>query len=166
MLRTVVSNLFARNKANVLPRPRLRYILRWRRILLHILVIPRQVSFIAIANIARARDAVILVRIDDQLRVDAEAAQRLVHLLAALDGNVEVTLAAEKERRRLDAIGVQERVRNLDVGVPCFRIPRRAVLVIVLNYVLIGAVEGDSERGARAAGRAFEASIARNHVIS
>src|SRR5256885_12535501 len=37
---------------------------------------------------------------------------------AALNGHVEVALAAEKQRRCLDAIGVQERIRDLYVGLP------------------------------------------------
>src|SRR5437016_3297184 len=51
-----------------------------RRLLLHqVLVVPRKVAFEAITLVARSRDAVALVRIDHELRVDAEAAQRLVH---------------------------------------------------------------------------------------
>lgn len=40
----------------------------------------------------------ILVRIDDQLRVDTQTPQRLVHFLTALDGNVEVAFTAEEKR--------------------------------------------------------------------
>src|SRR5882672_5643342 len=46
-------------------------------------VIPREVALVAIADVARARDAVELVRVNHQLCVDAEAAQRLIHLLPA-----------------------------------------------------------------------------------
>src|SRR5258706_1574034 len=114
-------------------------------------VIPREVALVAIADVARARDAVELVRVNHQLCVDAEAAQRLIHLLPALHRHVEIALAAEYKRRRLDSVGVQERIRQLLVGLPRLRIPRRADLVVVLDDVLIRAVEGDGERRAGAA---------------
>src|SRR5205823_2060331 len=116
-----------------------------RRCLLQILVVPGGVAFVAVAYVARTLDAVKLVRVDDELRVNAETSQSLIHLLAALNGHVEVALAAEEERRRLDAVGVKERVRDFHVGLPILRVPRRADLVIVLRDVLIRAVEGDRE---------------------
>src|SRR5213593_4367164 len=85
---------------------------------LQILVVPRQVPLEPIALIARPRDAVVLVRIDHELRVDAEAAQRLIHLLSALHGDVEIALAAQEQRRRLDPIRVEERVRDLLIRLP------------------------------------------------
>src|SRR5712671_4607538 len=94
----------------ILVRTGLRHILRRRGILLHIFVVPGQVALVTIAHIARPRDAVKLIRIDDQLGFDAETAQRLIHLLAALDRHVEIALATEKQGGRLDAIGVQERI--------------------------------------------------------
>ena len=107
----------------------------------------------------------ILVRINDQLRVDAEAAQRLVHLLTALDWHVEIAFAAEKQRRCLDAIGMQERIRDLLVSLPRFGIPRRADFVIVLNDVLIGAVESDGESRPGAAGCSLETRVGSDHVV-
>ena len=105
------------------------------------------------------------VGVDDELRVDAQAAQRLVHLLAALHGDVEIALAAEEHRRRLDAVGVQERIGNLHVGFPRFRIPRRTDFVVVLDDVLVGAVEGDGERRSGAAGGGFETRVGGDHVV-
>src|SRR5438105_12470481 len=148
-----------------LRRPGLGHILRRWCGLLHILVVPPQISFIAIANITRAGDAVKLVWINYELRFHSETAQGLIHLLAALDWDVEVALPAEEQRRRLDAIGVQEGIRDLDVGLPGFRVPRWTNLVIVLNDVLIGAVKSDREGCAGAAGGAFEALIGGAHVI-
>src|SRR6267143_6328969 len=58
-------------------------------------VIPRELALVAIADVARARDAVELVRVNHQLCVDAEAAQGLIHLLPALHRHVEIALAAE-----------------------------------------------------------------------
>ena len=52
----------------------------------------------------------ILVGINHELSLDAETAQRLVHLLASGQRHVEIALAAEKDRRSLDAVGVEERV--------------------------------------------------------
>src|SRR5688500_5390381 len=138
---------------------------RRARSLLDVLLVPRQVALHPIALITRSLNAVVLVWIDNQLRVDPETAQRLVHLLTTLDGNVEVAFAAHEQRRRLNAIGVQERVRNLHVRFPRFRIPRRTNLVIVLNDVLIGAVESDSEGRACAAGGCFESIVGRDQVI-
>ena len=45
------------------------------------LAVPIQIALHAIAQITRLGQAVILVRIDHQLRLDAQAAQRLIHLL-------------------------------------------------------------------------------------
>src|ERR671933_585795 len=75
-------------------------------------VVPGQVALQAVDLVARRRQAVELVRVDDELRLDAEAAQRLVHLLAPDRRDVEVLLAHEKERRRPDAVRVEERVRD------------------------------------------------------
>jgi hypothetical protein len=86
--------------------------------LLHVLVIPGDVTLHPIALITRSLNAVVLVRIDDQLRVDAQTAQRLVHLLTTLHRHVEVAFAAEKERRRLNPIGMQERIGDLHVRLP------------------------------------------------
>src|SRR6185503_17567972 len=133
---------------------------------LHVFVVPREIGLPTIALITRSLNAVVFVRIDDELRVDAETAQRLVHLLTTLNRNVEIAFAAEKERRRLNAIRVQKRIRDLHVRLPRLRIPGWSNLVIVLNDVLIGAVERDRERGARAAGRGFETSVAGDQVVS
>src|ERR1051326_813015 len=133
--------------------------------LLHVLVIPGQVTLPTIALITRPLNAVILVGIDDELRVDAETTQRLVHLLTALNRDVEVALAAEEQGRRLNLIGVQKRIRDLHVRLPRLRIPRWSNLVVVLNDVLVGAVERGRERRTRTACRAFEASITRDQVV-
>src|SRR5207253_228827 len=101
--------------------PALGHILRRWCSLLHVLCLPPQISFIAIANTARTGDAVKLVWINYELRFHAETAQGLIHLLAALHGHVEVAFPAEEQRWGLDAIGVQERIRDLDVGFPGFR---------------------------------------------
>src|SRR5204862_7985099 len=125
----------------------------------------REVALVSVPYVARARDAVELVRVDHQLGVDVEAAQRLVHLLRALHRYVEVALAAEKQRRRLDAIGVQERIGKLLVGFPRLWFPRRADLIVVLDDVLIGAVEGNGEGRAGAAGRRLEPVVAGDQVV-
>src|ERR1700730_13640794 len=84
--------------------PRLCNVLHRRRRILYILVVPRQVSLVTIAYVARPRDAVILVGIDNQLRINAQTAQRLIHLLATLDRDVEIAFAAKKQRRGLNPI--------------------------------------------------------------
>src|SRR5437773_11600298 len=116
-------------------------------------VVPREVPLVAIAYVARTGDAVEFVRVDDELRVDVEAAKSLIHLLPALHGHVEVALTTEEQRGCLDPIGVQERIRDLLVRLPRFGVPRRADLVVVLDDVLIRAVERDRERRAGAARR-------------
>ena len=57
-------------------------------------VVPVQVALQPVDLVGRRRDAVELAGVDHQLRVDAEALQRLVHLLAADQRDVEVLLAA------------------------------------------------------------------------
>src|SRR5260221_1018368 len=111
--------------------------------LLQILVVPRQVALHPIPDIARPGDAVLLVGIDDELRIDTQAPERLIHLLAALHRNVEIALAAKEQRRRRDAIRVQERIGDLHVRLPRLRVPGRSDFVVVLNDVLVGPVEGD-----------------------
>src|SRR5204862_2512056 len=112
------------------------------------------------------RDPVKLVRIDHELGVDAETAQRRVHLLASLDRHVEIALTAQKKGRRLDAIGMQEGIRDLLISLPRFRIPGRANLVVVLDDVLIGPVKSDRKRSAGAAGRALEPRVSGDDLIS
>src|SRR5262245_41318104 len=79
-----------------------------RRRLLQILVVPCQISLEPVADITGAAYAVILVRIDHELRLNAETAQRLVHLLASGHRHVEIALAAQKESRGFDSVGVEE----------------------------------------------------------
>src|SRR6185503_12997866 len=57
---------------------------RWRGGFLYVLVVPRKIALPTIALITRSLNAVVLVRIDDELCVDAETTQRLIHLLTAL----------------------------------------------------------------------------------
>src|SRR5438552_21003 len=68
---------------------------------LQICVIPRKIPLISIPHIAGPADAVRFVWINDQLRIDAEASQRLIHLLTALHRNVEIPFSAEEHCRRL-----------------------------------------------------------------
>src|SRR5262245_38053868 len=79
-----------------------------RRRLLQVLVVPCQISLEPIADVTGPADAVILVGINHELRLDAETAQRLVHLLASGQRHVEIALAAQKECRGLDSVGVEE----------------------------------------------------------
>src|ERR1043166_9320108 len=65
-----------------------------------------------------------------------------------------------------EEVSMQERIRDFHVGFPRLWIPRRTNFVIVLNDVLIGAVEGNCECSAGATGRAFETSVGRDHVVS
>ena len=57
--------------------------------------------------------------------------ERLVHLLPALHRDVKIAFAAEEKGRRLDAVGMQERVGDLDVGIEC--LPGRADFIVVLR---------------------------------
>src|SRR5215213_4694933 len=139
---------------------------RWRRNPLHVLVIPREIPLHPIALVARPLDAVVLVRIDNQLRINPETAQRLVHLLAALHGHIEVALAPKEECWRLNTIRVQERIRDLHISLPRFRVPRWTNLVIVLNDVLVGSIERNRKRGTGAARCRFESRVSRDQVIS
>src|SRR5262245_59304911 len=136
-----------------------------RRRLLQALVIPREIPLEPVADVARAVDAVILIRIDDKLSINAETAQRLIPLLASGHGHIEITLAAQKQRRSLDAVGVKEWIGNFLIGLPRLRVPGRADFVVVLNDVLISPVKRDGEGRAGAAGRRLEAIVAGDHVI-
>ena len=60
---------------------------------------------------------------------------------------------------------MQKWIRDFLVSLPCFWIPGRTDLVVVLNYILIGPIERDRERGARAARRRLEASVAGDQVV-
>src|SRR4030095_12743848 len=107
----------------------------------------------------------ILIRINHHLRIYAEAPQRLIHLLTSLYRHVEISLATQEQRRGLDAIRVQKRIRNLLIDLPRLRIPRRTDFVVVLNDVLIGTVAGDGESGARSACSGLKAPIAGDYVV-
>src|SRR6185312_4107876 len=105
--------------------------------LLEVFGVPVEVALHAVALETGAGDAVPLAGVDDELGGDAQAAQRLVHLLAPLERNVGVAVAAQEDGWRFDPVGVQERVGELLVGGPGFGIPGRTDLVVVLNDVLI-----------------------------
>ena len=107
-----------------------------------------------------------LVRINDELRIDAQAAQCLIHLLAALNGHVEIAFTAHEKRGRFDAIGVQKRIRELHILFPRGRIPGRPDLVVVLNDVLVGAVERNRKGRPRATCRGFKAGVRCDQVVS
>ena len=107
----------------------------------------------------------IFVRIDDQLRLNTKAPQCLVHLLAALDGDVKVALATQKKRRRFDPIRMQKRVRDFLIRLPRLRLPRRADLVIVLKDVLVRSVKCDGKRRAGPARPGLESRVAGDHII-
>src|SRR6185369_15451439 len=132
---------------------------------LHVFLVPRQVTLHAVALVTRSLDAVILVRVNYQLCVDAKTPQRLIHLLATLHGHVEIAFTTEKQSWRLNPIGVQERIRDFLVRLPRLRIPRRPDFEVVLNDVLVGAVERDRERSAGPAGCAFEARVAGDEIV-
>ena len=96
--------------------------------------VPRNPALEPIAQIARTREAVELPRIDDELRVDAEAAHRLIHLLGIQQRHVEILVTTHEQRRRHDAIRVQERKRVAQVHVDV--LPRKTQLRLVLADVL------------------------------
>src|SRR5205085_12314165 len=60
------------------------------RLRLEVPVVPREITLESVLSVAWKRYAVELARIDHELGWHAERTQRLVHLLAADDRNVEV----------------------------------------------------------------------------
>jgi hypothetical protein len=105
-----------------------------------ILRVPAEIPLHAILLIARPRDAVIGIGIDHQLRGHSQRRQRLVHLLAAGQRDIPIFLPTQKQRRGLDLVGVQERIGD---PIPGFQpgLPRRSDLFVILNDVLIDAVQ-------------------------
>jgi hypothetical protein len=106
---------------------------------------------------------VILSRVDDELRGDVQRLERLVHLFAAQDGDVEVVLPAHEERRGLDAIGLEERIGEPDPEVDV--LPRWPELAVVEIRVLVVAVERDVVGASGAADGRLEARVAGDHVV-
>src|SRR5262245_48885483 len=139
---------------------------RWSRRLLHILLVPRQVSFHSIALVAGSLNAVKLIRVNNQLRIDSQASQCLIHLLTSLHRHVEVSFTTEEQRRCLNSIRMQERIREFHICIPGLWIPRWSNLVIILDDVLVGSIERDSEGSTSPARRAFESIVAGDQVIS
>src|SRR6185295_8276176 len=104
-------------------------------------------------------------RVDDELCINSETSKRLIHLLSALDWHIEVPFSSKEQSRCFDTICVQEWIGKLHVGVPRFWIPRGPNFIIVLNDVLVSSIKGNCEGGACATRRAFESSVARDHVV-
>ena len=105
----------------------------------------------------------VLVRVDDELRVDPLAFQRHVHLLAAGDRHVHVPLTTKEQRRCLDPVRLPERVGEL---VPQFLVrPRLADLVVVLEDVLVGPIHRRLQGAPGAARRRLEARRGRDRVV-
>src|ERR1700722_6162054 len=71
-----------------------------------LLVLPPKPSNVAIPHEARPCKPVELSRVDDQLSRRADAAHRLVHLLASLQRHIEILVSSHKERRCLDAVSM------------------------------------------------------------
>src|ERR1039458_10069215 len=65
-------------------------------LLLQILGVPGEVALHAVLLVTGPRDAVVLAGIDHQLGGHAQAAQRLVHLLAAHQRHIEVAFSAQE----------------------------------------------------------------------
>src|SRR5437870_10707570 len=61
---------------------------------------------------------------------------------------------------------MQERISDFYISLPRLRVPWWTNFVIVLNDVLISAIECDGERGAGDAGCAFETRVGCDHVVS
>ena len=78
--------------------------------------VPVEQPLRAVLEVARDRDGVVFARVDHEPRRHVLRFQRLVHLHRADAGHVLVELLAEEERRRLDAVRVQERVARAVVG--------------------------------------------------
>src|ERR1035437_11059604 len=134
-------------------------LLRRRRLRrLQILGVPSQVTLDAVPLVTGPRDAVVLTGIDHQLGGHAQAAQRLVHLLAAHQRHIEVALSAQEERGRRDLVGVQERIGDPDPRIEA-DLPGRADLFVVLHYVLVHAIERERAGRAGAAGGGLETMV-------
>src|SRR5262249_24089815 len=122
-----------------------------------------EVTLEPVALVTGRRDVVELAAINHQLGVDTEASQRLIHLFAAGDGNVEIFLASEKQRGRLDSIRMEEWIGDPDPDVLGF--PRWTNLGIVLSRVLIEAIHRRLQRAAGAADGCFESRVGRDCVV-
>src|SRR6266481_6790122 len=77
-------------------------------LVLEVLVHPVEVTPETIDQETRSGQHVVLAGINNELRWHAERAQRLVHLLAAADRDIEVLVTAEEERGRADPVRVKE----------------------------------------------------------
>src|SRR6202011_518508 len=84
---------------------------------------------------AGPREDVMLTGVDDELCRYPQCPQRLIHLLAADDRNIEVLVSAQEERWRANAVRMEEWIRHLE---PQRRIaPRRAKFIVVLENVFV-----------------------------
>ena len=80
---------------------------------LKIFVVPVQIALQPVPDEAGAIDPVVQAWIDDQLGGDSKGLQRLVHLFAANQGNIEIQVAAEEKCWRVNPVRLEERVGNL-----------------------------------------------------
>src|SRR5882724_11518163 len=104
-----------------------------------------------------------LTGVDDELCRYPQCPQRLIHLLAADDRNIEILVSAQKERWSADAVRVEEGIRHLE---PQRRVgPRRAEFIVVLENVFVTTVRRELIGTAGPADGGLEAVIGRNGVI-
>src|SRR5882757_10386803 len=104
-----------------------------------------------------------LTGVYDELSRHSEGPQRLIHLFAAGDGDIEVLFPAHEQRRRGNAVRMKEGIRHLE---PQRRVaPRRAELIVVLDYVFIAPIRRQLIAAARSADRDLEAPVGGNGVI-
>src|ERR1700733_15132206 len=95
-----------------------------------------------------------LARVDHEPRRKSESAQRLRQLFAAVDRHVEILAASQKQRRRVDAVRMKERVGHLEPQ--RLVLPRWPEFIVVLQIVLVAAVHRDLIRAAGAADGGLE----------
>jgi len=78
-------------------------------------------------------------------------------------GRLQLETGLQWERRRDDAIRLQERIGHPQPGVEV--LPRRSQLVFVLAHVHVDAVHAEDVRGPCAAHRRLEPRVARDDVV-
>ena len=97
----------------------------------------------AMDDVAGNADAMVLVRVDNELGRNSFRFKCLVHLFCTDNRHIKICLAGHKKGRSFDFLNLEERVGEIK---PLFGIvPGFSQFIFILGNILIGTIEGKSE---------------------
>src|SRR5207244_9135587 len=102
-----------------------------------VVVVPGEVTLESVLDVRRRLEFVVFARVDDKLGGAAQPFERLIHLLAAEDGDVPVDISAHKQRRRGDVVYAIERRQIFQYGIILSGVDEFGLLIAMVIVVVV-----------------------------